>query len=201
MKSKLALIILACLLVLPVSHAVAQSNQNLSIFVEGNKITPSIAPFMEKGRTIVEARSLFKALGIQLAWDQRTKTVTGTKSGLKLQMTINQKIATVNGKKVEIDASPRVVRGKTLIPLRFVSTAFGAEVLWNKAKQRIDVNGLQFKDSTLENMVRARSASLARSCPFFKAMLRSSPIWKVRSWILTRRVFCIRQAILAVSSS
>ncbi|GFN32293.1 leucine-rich repeat domain-containing protein [Paenibacillus xylaniclasticus] len=169
MRLKAVTFILAFLLVLPATHATAQSKHNLSIFVEGNQIAYNIAPFVENGRTIVEARSLFEALGIKLTWDARSKTVTGTKSGLKLQMKMNQNNAVVNGNKVVIDTVPRVVKGKTLIPLRFVSTVSGAEVLWSNAKQRIDVNGLQFKDSRLESLVRSSIGKLNSKLPILQS--------------------------------
>lgn len=37
----------------------------------------------------------------------------------------------INGKKAEVDTTPTIVNGRTLVPIRFVATELGAEVEWN----------------------------------------------------------------------
>ena len=38
-----------------------------------------------------------------------------------------------------LDAPPLVVGGRTYVPLRFISEAFGAEIDWNSKEQRITI--------------------------------------------------------------
>jgi len=61
------------------------------------------------------------ALGIPVNYIPKTKIViqVGNTTGL------------INDKTVKLDAAPKIVNGRTLVPLRFVAEAFGAEVKWN----------------------------------------------------------------------
>jgi len=49
----------------------------------------------------------------------------------KIILTIGQKDAIVFGKLQTNDVAPKIVNGRTMLPIRFVAEALGAEVLWN----------------------------------------------------------------------
>ena len=38
----------------------------------------------------------------------------------------------VNGNKIETDVPPQIIEGRTMVPIRFVAEAFGAEVKWDE---------------------------------------------------------------------
>jgi len=60
-----------------------------------------------------------------------------------LKLWIGENRALLNGVGVPIDEDdavvPRIVRGRTVVPLRFVSEVLGSEVLWNGETQEITV--------------------------------------------------------------
>ena len=60
----------------------------------------------------------------------------------------NQEV--INGKAVNIAAAPSLVDGLTLVPLRFISEALGAEVLWDGKTKTININ---LGDDTAANPV------------------------------------------------
>jgi len=82
-------------------------------------------------------RDIFEALGLTVAWDASTRTVTGTKEGKTIQLFIGSNIAIVDGQTVSLDAPPVVVKGTTLAPLRFVAEASGLKVQWDGAKNQV----------------------------------------------------------------
>jgi hypothetical protein len=89
------------------------------------------------GRTLIPARQLAGALGYELSWDARTQEVTIQNEERIIRMTIDSPHASVNvfddgkpAEALETDVPPRIADGRTLIPLRFASEAFGAEVEW-----------------------------------------------------------------------
>jgi len=63
---------------------------------------------------------------------------------IKLQ--IQQRKAFVNGEEHEMDVAPYISNGRTMVPLRFISEAFQAEVLWNSKQQEISI---QDRDTTI----------------------------------------------------
>lgn len=49
----------------------------------------------------------------------------------------NNKIAKIGDEEVELLAAPKAVDGRTLVPLRFISEAFGVSPEWDGANQTI----------------------------------------------------------------
>lgn len=47
----------------------------------------------------------------------------------------------VNGREVQSDVPPQIIGGRTMVPLRAVAEALGADVKWDDAKQAVYVSG------------------------------------------------------------
>lgn len=57
-----------------------------------------------------------------------------------IQLQLNSKVATVNGKKQTLNAAPISENGRTLVPIRFISEAMDAKVDWNSKERKITVH-------------------------------------------------------------
>ncbi|MGO4889562.1 copper amine oxidase N-terminal domain-containing protein [Anaerobacillus sp. MEB173] len=110
------------------------------VFIDGKEPKFTNDPIIEKGTTLIEFRPVFEELGLKVGWNQKSKKITGEKSGLKIEMTLGNKTATVNGNKVQLQVAPKVVDGRTLVPLRFVGEASGKKVQWNGNVRMILIN-------------------------------------------------------------
>ena len=98
-------------------------------------------PRMMGGRVMVPLRGVVERLGGNIKYEAQTKVITGaqpdTEKQFRLRLGSNE--ALVNGQKQPLDAPPRVIRGVTYVPLRFVSEALGADVRWDNAKQTVTI--------------------------------------------------------------
>jgi len=67
--------------------------QSLSRYIVNNSKTGygGNDPRSKIGRTLVPLRAIFEALGAELNWDPVTRTVTGTKDGTVVTLTIDSK--------------------------------------------------------------------------------------------------------------
>jgi hypothetical protein len=63
-----------------------------------------------------------------------------------IELQIHQRTSFVNGEEHEMDVAPYISNGRTMVPLRFVSEAFQAEVQWNSKLQEISI---QDRDTTI----------------------------------------------------
>lgn len=54
-------------------------------------------------------------------------------------LAIGENTMSVNGQTIVLDVSPKVENGRALVPLRAISEALGAEVIWNQETQTITV--------------------------------------------------------------
>ncbi|MBQ7040108.1 MAG: hypothetical protein IJN39_06025, partial [Clostridia bacterium] len=89
-----------------------------------------VPPVIMNGRTMVPFRAIFEALGCTVSWDAETRTATGIRNGRKIQLTIGDKTARIGDQPQTLDQEAVIENSRTLVPLRFVSEALGAEVQW-----------------------------------------------------------------------
>ncbi|MED4353955.1 stalk domain-containing protein [Schinkia azotoformans] len=84
-----------------------------------------------EGRTLLPLRSIFESLGATVEWNAQTSTVTAEKESTKIVLQVNSKEAMVDGVVKSLDVPARLIENKTMVPVRFVSEALGAEVKWD----------------------------------------------------------------------
>jgi hypothetical protein len=96
-------------------------------------------PVIVNGVTFVPLRFIGEALGSEVQWNDALKVVMLQRSARRLQLTIGSKLAIVDGQIVELLEAPRIMNGRTMVPIRFISEAFGADVQWNPETQGISI--------------------------------------------------------------
>ncbi len=134
--------------VLPLQSFAASSN--IQVYVNGQVLVTDVAPVIDSGRTLAPMRSIFEAVGAEVTWHLEESKVVAQRGSTSIQLTIGNTRAFSNGEEVILDVPPKIVNGRTLVPLRFVSEALSMDVYWNDYANIILINdGLQNKyDST-----------------------------------------------------
>ncbi len=102
-----------------------------------------VAPYIKSGSTMVPFRFIGQALGAEIGWQLNSQKfvekVSYRLGNNFIELTIGSKTAKVNGKNVSLLVPPEIIKGRTFIPLRFVTENLGAEVLWEAKEQRITI--------------------------------------------------------------
>jgi hypothetical protein len=106
----------------------------LRVVVNGDKVNfPDAQPFIdENGRTQVPVRFVSEALGANVEWDGTTKKVSVNLNSRKVILTIGKKEYVVNNQSYQMDTVALLMESRTFVPLRFVSEALGATVIWEQ---------------------------------------------------------------------
>ncbi|MDR0406299.1 MAG: hypothetical protein LBH54_05795 [Clostridiales bacterium] len=113
--------------------------QGISVTVGGQTLFFDVPPTTVNGRTMLPVRAVFDALGAATAWDGGSQTVTAVKGDTTVALSIGSDTITVNGQQRRLDAAPILTDGRTLVPVRLVSEAFGAVVTWDGANEIVEV--------------------------------------------------------------
>lgn len=66
---------------------------------------------------------------------------------VKISLTIGNTTATLNGENVECDAAPIIRNGRTMLPIRFIAEALGADVSWTEQTKTVSVKKFNFSIS------------------------------------------------------
>jgi len=100
----------------------------------------AVQPVRVNGRVFIPLRAVVESLGAEIKWEAATQTVRGSKGQREFSLQINSRQAMVNGQDTTLDAPAQMISGTTMVPLRFVAEALGAEVEWNAARQQVVIN-------------------------------------------------------------
>ncbi|MCQ6561574.1 copper amine oxidase N-terminal domain-containing protein [Paenibacillus mendelii] len=129
---------LSCILIIALSAvifvpAVLAASQ-VQVVVDGQMVAfPDEPPYVDhkSNRTMVPARFVSEKLGAKLNWNGKLNQVTFSFKDKTIILTIGRNHAQVNGKAVTFDTPAVVKNSRTMVPLRFISEIFRAQVEWN----------------------------------------------------------------------
>ena len=136
-------LVLVCTLAATLVPAGPVSAQTIRVIVDGQPVVFDQPPITIGGRVLVPLRGVFERLGAFVEWERSTNMVTAVRSGSQIQLRIGSRQGFVNGNPTLLDIPPMVVRGRTLVPLRFISEALGAQVDWDPAARTVYVSSGQ----------------------------------------------------------
>lgn len=106
------------------------------------KMDMDTAPLIIDNRTFVPLRFIVGIMGGDIKWNAKTKEITiehnidGTNTK-NIIMKIGQKSYLMNNGTRTMDTVPRIINGRTLVPVRFVSENLGYDVLWSPKDKSI----------------------------------------------------------------
>lgn len=89
-----------------------------------------VAPTILQDRTMVPLRYVGEALGCDVKWNAANRSITITKDGQQLHMTIDQEIPGYG-------QAPVIQNNRTLVPIRYISEALGANVIYDPASRQV----------------------------------------------------------------
>ncbi|MDQ0195421.1 copper amine oxidase N-terminal domain-containing protein [Paenibacillus wynnii] len=111
--------------------------RGVKLFVNGVESSSEVAPILTSGSTLVPFRAISEALQAEVVWNQKERSVTVTRDGVTVKLIIDKKTAYVNGQPVALQVPASIVKGSTVVPVRFVSEALKATVKWEPESQTV----------------------------------------------------------------
>lgn len=133
--------IIFCICVLVMFSGIVSADTVIKVILNGTKISfPDQQPIIENSRTLVPVRFVSEALGANVDWIQAEKKVVITKDSKKIEMVVGQRKVKIDRKVIELDVASKFQNDRTLVPLRFISEAFGCQVDWDQKSYTVNIN-------------------------------------------------------------
>jgi hypothetical protein len=101
-----------------------------------------LAALVRGGTVLIPLRSMFEQMGASVSYNPGTKTVTVSKPGSQVQVTVGKPEVVINGESRPLDVPPMMWHGSVLVPVRVISEGMGAYVQWVPDKQVVVVRYL-----------------------------------------------------------
>lgn len=123
-----------------------QSNQgyrsnDISVRVDGKRVDfANTQPMEINNRVLVPLRGVFEQMGATVRWIPANREVVAMRGSDEVRLYIGDRTAHVNGRSVRLDVPARIIRGSTMVPIRFVSEALGADVGWLAASRLVTID-------------------------------------------------------------
>ncbi|MEI3162560.1 MAG: flavodoxin [Lachnospirales bacterium] len=152
MKKYLSFIIAGALItsVFSISSCASSNNKTIILQVDNPIMTVNgtekeidsgynTTPIVENNRVLLPIRSIIEEVGGNVEWDSNTQTVSLNYNNNNVQLKINSSTAILNNKNIELDTKPIIIKGRTMLPLRFIAESFGFGTEWDSDTKSITI--------------------------------------------------------------
>ena len=116
-----------------------EEDKYIPVYLNNSMVNFDVDPMIENGRTLVPVRAIFEAMGATVDWNGETRIVVAKKGDITVQIPINSDIIYKNSQSIKIDVPAQITDGRTFVPLRAISEAFGAKVEWNAEERFVNI--------------------------------------------------------------
>ncbi len=102
----------------------------LSVLVNGKKVIfDGGDPVSKNGRILIPLRGIGEALNAKVEF--KKNTILYEKEERKIKLELGSKSASIGGELVTMDSQVTAIKGRTYVPLRFISENLGENVVWD----------------------------------------------------------------------
>ncbi len=159
---KKSVLMLSCALLF--GSVTANAAKDINVSLNGNQLTFDSQPIIKNDRTFVPMRKIFEDFGMEVEWDDDTKTVCAKGNDSEISLSVGSNEMWVDGKCITLDAVPFVQNDRTLVPLRAISEALKCNVKWDADNFAvIIIGGINAKPSALPTAVPTATPTQAPS--------------------------------------
>src|SRR5690606_17634015 len=138
------------------AKALVISFDSIKVIIDGELQQFEQPPFVVNGTTLVPMRAIFERLGANVEWNQAQRSVKATKGNTTIQLAIGSNMASKNGENVKLDVAAQTKNNHTMVPLRFISEALGANVMWDGKTSTVTITTkLTIRTVSCPSLIRA----------------------------------------------
>mgnify|MGYP002537201487 CR=1 FL=1 len=156
---KLLIFVLTAIMVLTTASFNVLANNDILVLVNDKEVVFDVPPQIINGRTMVPMRKICEAIGADVHWNEETKQITIASIGKGVEMVVGspkisvghidfKKKEYVLDEEKEIECSPCIVDGRTLVPVRALAEPLGLIVGWDEQTRTITIDYPKFQKSS-----------------------------------------------------
>lgn len=128
---------------IPLSHIKLRIGENRALIDDEIMVLDS-EPILRKGTTFVPLRFISTAVEASINWNPARQEIQIISRDHKIYLWIGQSVAKVvspNGttKEVKLSSPPIIIKGRTLVPIRFIAESFGFKVTWDQELKSVTI--------------------------------------------------------------
>ncbi|MDP5274319.1 copper amine oxidase N-terminal domain-containing protein [Chengkuizengella axinellae] len=147
-KSLIHLFLISILIISCFPLSILANNEDIKVIINGELQSYEQPPVMIHNTTMVPLRGIFESLEAEVKWDSEQRSITATRNNIKIILPIGSIIAAINDRAYELEQPAAIINGNTMVPIRFVSEALGAKVVWDQATKTVIIENNSNEETT-----------------------------------------------------
>ncbi len=120
----------------------------IRVMVDNEELQFDVPPMLINDRTMVPLRVIFETLGAEVGYEDATRLITATRFDATVKLTVDSNVMYVNDTAVTLDVPATEINGRTLVPVRAISEAFGCDVAWEEETNTVWISSAKTGDTT-----------------------------------------------------
>lgn len=125
------IIVLTIILVFCFSMSVFAEENQVTVYVNNEKVEFDVNPVLKNGRILVPLRGVFEKLDAQVDWNKNIMQVVIKDENNEITMMLGKNKVIVNGEIKDIDTPTEMINSRTFAPLRFIGETLGHDIRWD----------------------------------------------------------------------
>ncbi|MBB5173788.1 N-acetylmuramoyl-L-alanine amidase [Texcoconibacillus texcoconensis] len=121
--------------------------EDVPVIVNDERLSLQREPVFDNNRLVVPFRAISEELGVDVGWKDEEREVHAENGDMHVVFDIDEEKTFVNGEEDKsVDPPPQIIDDYTMIPLRFFSETFGADVSWDEDERIAEITSPDFID-------------------------------------------------------
>jgi len=146
------------------------------VVVNGRPLVADVTPTLVKGQMHTGFRALFTATGARIDWLPQQRIARCVTDSLVVEVPIGSRVATVNGRHVDMGAVATIKKGRTMVPIRFFAQVTGSRVSWDA---RTRVASVQTPSRAVASAQASLTSAASMQTPASNRVSTRTPIYEV----------------------
>lgn len=117
-----------------------KQGDEISVYVDGEKIDFDVKPQLINNRTMVPMRTIFEALGAKVGWNNENATAYGRTVDKFMQIGIGNDYMLKDNEAVMLDSPATIISGRTLVPVRAIAESLDCNVVWHTESMVVEIS-------------------------------------------------------------
>ncbi|MBQ7033376.1 MAG: PQQ-binding-like beta-propeller repeat protein [Clostridia bacterium] len=130
----------------------APQTPTASVTLNGYAVQFDQLPVIINGRTLVPVRAVVEKMGGTVLWLPETQTAVLELDGNRIELTIDNTTALLNGEAKALDVPPQIIGERTLMPIRFIAESFGFAVAWDDETKTVIITKAADSEAIYKNV-------------------------------------------------
>lgn len=122
----------------------AYAYDSITVTVNDEYLEFEEPPLIQNNRTLVPLRVIFEAIGLEVEWEQETRSIIALKDDVTIKLKINDLNFSIGNPEVGVieaqyDVAPQIINDTTYVPVRLIGDLTGCVVFWEPETKNVRI--------------------------------------------------------------